>query len=202
MNRTILPTINDRDFRQLLDRLQIGAFDGKSGDPVYRKAIDYNWSGILVEPISDYFTQLRNNYRSNPNVVFENVAISREHGSRAMFRKGNLSSTSLERNINFDTGKITEELVSCITLQSLLQRHNVHQIDLFQVDAEGKDQEIMEDFDFDTYSPAIINFEANSLSSPQRINMMLEKLRDLGYTLYNHQWDQAKHDITATTLSW
>lgn len=213
IDRRSLPTINDRGFRNLLDRLQhtnegpvffveIGAYDGVAGDPVYHKAIEYQWSGLLIEPIKDYFERLRENYAANPNVILENVAIDREHGSRAMYRKGNLSSTSLVRNLNFDTGQTTEELVRVITLQSVLQKHSIRQIDLLQVDAEGKDIEIIEDFDFETYFPAVINFEANVLSEPHRVNSLLNKLAGLGYALYNHSWHQAESDITATILEW
>lgn len=95
MKRQELPTTDERKFKGILDALEekvdsvffveIGACDGVSGDPIYHKAIRYNWSGLLIEPISASFQKLQQNYTTNPNVVFENVAISQNTGIRTMF---------------------------------------------------------------------------------------------------------------------
>lgn len=208
INCRALPTINDADFQDLLDILQqqnegpvyfVGAFGGGSNDPIHRKTIEYQWSGLLIEPIKQSFDMLRHNYINDSNIVFENVVISREHGARALYGGGQSPAASLQRNIDHDTGAVTEELMMCITLKSLLKKHHIRRIDLLHVDVEGQDIEIIEDFDFIAYYPAVINFETNT--SPARINATLERLSNLGYTLYNHIWDQAKY-ITATTLDW
>lgn len=213
IDRRTLPSIGWKRFQSLLDTLQkvnegpvyfveIGANDGEAGDPIYRRAIRYQWSGLLVEPIPDYFRRLQENYEGNPNVRFENAAIDREHGIRTMYRKGDLSSSSLMLNQNFADGVYKEEAVRVMSLEGLLQKHGVRQIDLLQIDAEGKDLEIIEDLDFTKYFPSVINFEANVLSDPHEVNQTLAKLQGLGYDLYNFSWDQADADITATTLKW
>ena len=43
--------------------LQIGANDGVSDDPINALVRKYNWSGILVEPGSEAFIDLQNNYK-------------------------------------------------------------------------------------------------------------------------------------------
>jgi hypothetical protein len=43
--------------------LQIGSNDGVSGDPLNFFINNYNWHGVLVEPIPFLFDQLQRNYK-------------------------------------------------------------------------------------------------------------------------------------------
>lgn len=216
MKRNLLPTIGEGQFKNLLDMLErdtddiiffveVGAYDGISGDPIYHKAVQYNWSGILIEPVTSSFRKLKENYAANPNVIFENIAIDQEAGIRAMYlseRQSNLylSAAALRRNVNHENNPFKEELVRCMTLQSVLNKHKVQKIDLLQVDAEGNDLMIIKNFDFERYQPAVVNFEANILHEEAAVEDTIDYLMSLGYKIYNHRWHQAEYDVTATTL--
>jgi FkbM family methyltransferase len=54
---------------------------------------------------------------------------------------------------------ISKKVVRCNTLVSVLARNSVASIDLFHVDAEGADYEIIRQLDFEKFSPKIILFE-------------------------------------------
>ena len=58
--------------------LEIGAFDGKSFDGLYKYTHNNNWTGIFVEPINEYFQQLQLNFQNIENKFFENSAITEE----------------------------------------------------------------------------------------------------------------------------
>jgi FkbM family methyltransferase len=51
------------------------------------------------------------------------------------------------------------ESVSCITFDDLVDRHDIAEIDLLQIDAEGYDYRILRTIDFDRIRPAFINYE-------------------------------------------
>ena len=51
--------------------IQIGANDGKIDDPIYEFVTNYpqKVSGILIEPVKDYFEELKTNYNSTYQIV-------------------------------------------------------------------------------------------------------------------------------------
>ena len=61
--------------------LQVGANDGIMDDPVREVILALTLPAILVEPLPDKFERLRCNYSNQPNIRFENVAVSTEFGS-------------------------------------------------------------------------------------------------------------------------
>lgn len=51
--------------------LQIGSNDGISGDPLNKFINNYNWKGILVEPITSLFEKMIRNYiHKKKNLIF------------------------------------------------------------------------------------------------------------------------------------
>ena len=56
--------------------IQIGANDGVRFDTINKFIKKYSPHCILLEPIKEYFDQLKENYKSQKNINFENLAIS------------------------------------------------------------------------------------------------------------------------------
>ena len=56
--------------------IQIGANDGLRFDSINKYIKQYKTKSILVEPIKEYFNQLKKNYINHENIFFENLAIS------------------------------------------------------------------------------------------------------------------------------
>lgn len=55
--------------------IQIGANDGIRFDNLFFTVTDHKWSGLVIEPMKDYFERLKLNYRDNPEVIPLNLAI-------------------------------------------------------------------------------------------------------------------------------
>jgi FkbM family methyltransferase len=65
--------------------VQVGAFDGKSNDPVHGLASKWRLKGLVVEPQPGPFQTLKENYKDCHQLVLENVAISTEDGERPLY---------------------------------------------------------------------------------------------------------------------
>jgi FkbM family methyltransferase len=169
--------------RRLLDGtdlffVQVGAFDGRTGDQIYDWVVRYRWRGILVEPQPDYFEALQRTYAGHPQLDLRRVAISDAAGKRTLYvvRNGvaGLPSwapqvASFDRAhlvahgmVDHDGAGVIEALeVDCLTFSDILA--GVEHVDLLQVDAEGYDAEIVRMFDFARYRPSIVRFESKHL---------------------------------------
>jgi hypothetical protein len=60
---------------------------------------------------------------------------------------------------------VLETPVRCEPLMSVLARHRVERIDVFQVDAEGSDYQIIKQIDFARFRPKLILYEHCALSA-------------------------------------
>lgn len=173
--------------------VQIGAFDGRSGDPIYEHVRRHGWRGVLVEPQPYYFGQLKAAYEHVPGLLLRNVAISRQRGTRPIYKVKDRPGlpfwapqlASFNRSLvqaHFPDLDLDETWVECITLDDLLIEADSDHIDLIQIDVEGYDAQIIELLDLDRWKPAIVNFEHKHLS-PADYATALDKLIAHGYRL-------------------
>jgi FkbM family methyltransferase len=201
--------------------VQIGAYIGDTeNDPLFdflhrrlgQKPNSTEIKVVLVEPIREYFDQLRQNYEGVGNLYFENVAIAEKEGEIEMFRLNadpvahgfpewlsQLSSLKKERMEelwdNYERHeeakrfylehRVTEK-VKAVTLQQLLDKHQIKQLDLLQIDAEGYDYEILKTIDFNNFRPRYINYERVLLQEDEPA--CREMLMAAGYELID--WGQ------------
>lgn len=161
--------------------LQVGANDGVRFDPIHPYIKEFHWQGILVEPVPYLFDSLRENYKDEPQLLFERAALAREDGTvpfHALRDEADVPEAvrglgSMDRNVILAHGKyvpgiealIEEISVPAMTVMTLLKKHGVDKLDLLQVDTEGFDYEILKMLDFAALKPAIIRFEHIHLSS-------------------------------------
>src|SRR6266404_4447929 len=67
--------------------IQVGANDGKFGDPLRKHILGRKWTGILVEPQPEAFEALKVNYAGlEDRLEFENVAITSLSSTVTMYR--------------------------------------------------------------------------------------------------------------------
>jgi len=182
--------------------VQIGANDGVTHDFLHRYIQKYRWCGILVEPVSAYCDLLRAHYRGVPAIVIEQSAISSCEGTRTVYRiddpaaelpawsKG-LASLHLDvikkhRWVIPDLeDAIVAEPVRCITLATLVRKHQVEKIDLLSVDTEGHDFEVIKQIDFARFRPRMIIYEHKHLRRETRRHCE-NLLTAQGYHLTKH----------------
>ena len=157
--------------------IQIGANDGKMDDPIYEFVTrnPKHVSGILIEPVKDYFEELKINYKKYSNFILLNMAIHNSRKEMTIYRADPIKIeqyglpkwTKGMASFNKDHPKLPgtpddvfiKEKVPCISLNDLLKKHQVAKIDLLQIDTEGHDSEIILNLDFQVIKPKIIHFE-------------------------------------------
>lgn len=61
--------------------INIGAFDGKSNDPLYEFIIENQWRAVLVEPNPTSFATLQQTFEDIDHVALENIAIADTDGT-------------------------------------------------------------------------------------------------------------------------
>ncbi|UCC95692.1 MAG: FkbM family methyltransferase, partial [Candidatus Omnitrophota bacterium] len=160
--------------------IQIGSCDGVKRDLIHGHILKYNWSGILVEPVRYLFQRLIKNYHGEKNLIFENIAVSREGGYRdfyylretndpmpswydeigSFFKDNVLKHEFAIPNIE---KYIVSEKVKTITFTDLIRKYKVKKIDLLHIDAEGYDYEILKLINFKDIKPGMILFEHRHL---------------------------------------
>jgi FkbM family methyltransferase len=170
----------------------IGAMDGVSFDEFHSHVRNYQWSGLLVEPIPEQFRRLVSNYTAigcSPGNRYENSAIAEHDGTIQMLTIrqeavdsgkvhecfGGMSAIYPPRNglgsdADAETVRRYGELIEvpCITLPTLLERHRVESLDILCIDAEGWDFKILRQLDFSHWRPKLIRVEYINLSSEEK----------------------------------
>src|SRR5262249_45640730 len=144
-----------------------GANDGITDDPLRPFILQYGMQGILVEPQPKVFRRLLENYAGQPNLVFENVAISHTDGTVKLYTVRD--ERCQDYLASFDEAVIRKEVASArdietlsvpaLSLQTLMKKHDVSRLDILQIDAEGFDGEILHMIDFSSTRPTLIRFE-------------------------------------------
>jgi len=180
--------------------IQIGSNNGLSGDPIRKFIISCRWRGILIEPVRHLFDRLLVNYKNQPGLSFENVAIDKEAGYKSFYsirgagrgslvswyeKLGSFSKEHLlkhRRKIPDFNTRLTEEKVRCITLKNLLEKYQVTKVNLLHIDAEGYDYEIIKAIPFDEVTPQMILYENKHLSAEDKSGCR-KLLRSHGYKL-------------------
>jgi FkbM family methyltransferase len=160
--------------------VQIGAYDGRTLDPIYRYVKEYHWAGLLVEPQPAVFECLKVTYAGEPQLTLVNAAVSREDGTATLYTVATDGPpTEAQVMASFDRGLLVRQLptgtpvvaltVPAFTLATLFRAHGVRAIDLLQIDAEGFDYEVVKMIDFAVVRPTVIHYEHRHLSDADRV---------------------------------
>ena len=160
--------------------LQVGAFDGIAGDPIFGLIERHGLSGILIEPQKDAFERLKANYAHFAGFQFVNAAIANYDGWSTLFRiKPEARGpdwlhqiASFDRNIVMRHAHMVPNLesmietvqVRCVRFPTLFKEMGIENVDMLQIDAEGFDAQILEWFDIALRLPPIVRFEHKHLS--------------------------------------
>ncbi|WP_339910421.1 FkbM family methyltransferase [Symmachiella dynata] len=142
--------------------IQVGANDGRTGDPIRKHIQNFQWRGLLLEPLPNVFTILTDNYKDHPQVILENCALAQQDGTLSIYTtpgSGQLATfdrAALERRVR-DRSEIISISVRAATFQTLLNQHQINRVDLLVVDTEG--------FDFEVIRMAL----QNGLPTPPRL---------------------------------
>jgi FkbM family methyltransferase len=156
--------------------VQVGANDGITDDPIRRYLTRYHWRGILIEPLPDVFARLVQNYRHEPQLIFENAALADADGTAQFFIADDAGEKNLtvfsslrrdaveralswRRDMHTARERIRPIEVKTRSVKSLLDQHRISRIDLLQSDAQGYDCKVVRQFLDCGLRPQIIHFE-------------------------------------------
>lgn len=180
--------------------LSIGAMDGVTFDDFAGYISMYNFPTLFVEPMAEMFRRLTENIKGDKH-KFENSAISDYDGEIEMLSiDTNVIDQKLihecfygmsavyppKNGLGSEGDRATVEKygyklkVPCLTLESLLKKHNITSIDVFKTDVEGHDWHIFKQLDLEKYRPKLIYLEWINLSNEEQ-NSILEVLEAFDY---------------------
>jgi FkbM family methyltransferase len=189
----------------------IGAMDGVMFDDFTAYIHMYRFPTLYVEPMPEMFKRLRKNI-TDPIHKFENAAISTFNGEIEMLTidteaidskvlhpcfygmssiyppKNGLASEGDKETVDKYGKKV---MVPCMTLQTLLDKHYIEQIDIFKTDTEGHDFPIFQQLDLDKYRPKLIHLEWINMSATEQAEVT-EKL-----TKHDYVFEVSGQDISA-----
>ncbi len=153
--------------------IQIGANDGSRFDELNLFIKKYKIKSVLVEPISEYFEDLKRNYKNYENVYFENSAITEEAKEKEIFLVNSKNLGNYDEHIkgisSFDkkhlikhgvkSNHILKKKINCISILELLKKYDISDLDILFIDAEGYDGHILIDFFNSSDQEPILIFE-------------------------------------------
>ena len=187
--------------------LQIGSNDGISGDPLNFFINNYNWKGVLVEPIPFLFEQLQFNYlHKKDKLTFLNVAVGAEDKEEMIIYVFNEKFRGKIPDWYYQLGSfykdviyhhdipnvddyIVEKKVPSQTIQTIIDTcYSGKNIELLHIDTEGYDFEVLKNVNFSKLLPKVILVEYIHLAITTR-KQMIHLLKNNGYTVYRCNQD-------------
>lgn len=178
--------------------VQVGANDGISFDFLYHFVTKRDISGIVIEPIKEYYNELCENYKSYTKVLKINKAVHEKESSVIVYKidstkvdlypdwvKGiaSFDITNLTKFDFIDKDHIITEEVIAEHLMKIILKSKMQYIDYFQIDTEGYDYHVVNMFDFTTYQPKLVKAEFVNLTTKEK-NKIKKKLVDYGYYVF------------------
>lgn len=153
--------------------LQIGANDGVNFDDLYWHVRRFRGFGVVVEPLENEFDRLLNNYKSLPAVKALRCAIHNEADEIAIYSVNRVEGdglpswvdgmASLDRNWlvkeKIPHNQISTQHVPAQHMMQVIEKYELWDLDLLQVDAEGFDLEVIAMIDFERVRPRVIKYE-------------------------------------------
>lgn len=156
------------------------------------------WKGILVEPIPELCTALRENRPDS--VVVEAACGAPSAPATATFTvakdsgKSTLSSEFLDKRSDV-ASLIT---VNVQTLDSILDENSVEQIDFISIDVEGTQFDVLQGFDLQRWKPRLLLVEDHLLDTKTHKLLLKQKYQLVKRTLFNNWYIPLGSDKPAT----
>lgn len=141
---------------------------------------------LMLPLVIKWVRRLRENYRGQAGLVFENCAIGAVPGMATFYRVKAEYEPLVERSrqrsgfspdvilkyyqpLMTNAERVVETIsVPTLTLSQLLAKHGLTTLDLLQIDTEGHDCAVLQGLDFTSLKPAIIGYETAHLSHTER----------------------------------
>lgn len=169
---------------------------------------DLNWKGINIDP-NPFAIEKFNQHR--PNDINLNIAIANTNSKLKYYYVDDTNSMNsmseeflLNRGINPENIKNVD--VSCFPLKDVLDKYlsKNQKIDLFNIDVEGLEIEVLKSNDWEKYKPEVIIMECESENINDLYDLeTVQFLHNLNYTIISYIYSDKnlKNVIFRTTSS-
>ncbi|XP_042884910.1 protein Star-like [Penaeus japonicus] len=184
--------------------LEAGALDGYYQSNTFFLERDYNWTGLLVEPNPVFFQSLLTRHRrawatdlclgTKPYPLktefWVHTGADASQSLIAASRSG-LLKEHLENYASdgLESGSVVE--VNCVPAISILSALNVTQIDLFSLDIENAEVDVMQWFPFDRVHVEVLVVEHWTAEDPEDSRAFVRLVEAKGFSFYrrdNHDY--------------
>lgn len=173
--------------------LEMGAFDGVALSNTLHFSQALGWRGILIEASPVLYAKLVDN---RPNDILLNVAACKSHQmvhfiDAPWAATGGIlefMSESFKKQWHSHLGADELEnlpMIPCMPLRSILGKFGVHHIDLWSLDVEGAELQVLETFDFSTVMVDVIVIEADGHDAAKD-EAVIDLLKSKGYIYHGH----------------
>jgi len=131
-------------------------------DSVTKVFYENAWSGINIEPITEWFEELS---KDRPNDINLQLAVGAEQGEMTLYEIPNSGLSTFdkamaERHEHERACKKNERKVSLRTITDICEEHKVETVHFLKIDVEGAEKQVLEGIDFTKIRPWIILLEA------------------------------------------
>ena len=151
--------------------LDVGSADAREFNNTYYLESALGWSGIAIDAQSEYAAGYS---RYRPRTRFHAVLVTDRSDKILPFyltpQKATSSANADWAHGTAEGGKVRSISVPSITLDDLLARERVSQLDLMSMDIEGHEPQALAGFSIDRFRPKVIVFEAYGDSRQQIMN--------------------------------
>lgn len=174
--------------------IEAGANDGLSQSNTALYEFEYGWKGLLVEPNPKKCFECK---KRRINSIVENYALVSDNYTDD-YIEGNFDETGYSESLTslvYDKGdwcdshlqvhkeQIKNNLIKvpAITLNKLLEKHNVDRVDFISLDVEGYEISVLNGFDLEKYNPKYFLIETTNLEN--RKKSIIEYMEERDYTV-------------------
>lgn len=130
-------------------------------DSVTKRFYDHGWSGLNIEPVSDYHEALK---AERPRDINLDVLVGAIDGELTFYHvEGTGLSTTradLAASHAQDGRKVITETLPIFRLQTLFERHGITTVDFLKVDTEGSEADVLMGLDFGKIRPKVLVIES------------------------------------------
>jgi hypothetical protein len=149
---------------------------------------------ILVEPQQEFNINLNDVYIGY-NIIIENIVITpNDNETEITFYSCSddldkeISSITKEHLHKHNKYKFNEKKISCLTLNNLLLKYNIFDLDLLFIDAEGVDGEIIKSIDFERFNIKKIYYENLHINNVEIKKFLGEKNFTIKENVLTNGW--------------
>lgn len=202
------------NFKERFKFIQVGANDGISFDTLYNFVIKRQSSGIVIEPVKQYFQELKDNYKNYPAIKPVNKGIHPsakqvkiykiKEDCKHLYPEWVRGIASLDPNHHKKTKIAAEHIdvenVAVDTLTNIIrENYEKKNVDYLQIDTEGFDLEVLKLIDFTIIKPAIIQYEYINLKK-EDIHLAKNLLLNKGYYLFDEGYNTIGVDLSRVRI--